>query len=199
MEDIMKAAEFANAAHEAAKQRRKYTGDPYIVHPLAVMAIVSGIPHTSVMLQAALLHDTVKYTAVKLEDVLREFGPEVAGLVRWLTDVSQPSDGNRAVRKAIDRRHIEAAPSEAKTIKLADLINETESIARHFTSFAEFNIAEKFKLLEVLRDGDPVLWDRANSLFQESIATGLDGAAHEEYADSSYMHPCQSGAMPRRP
>ena len=48
----------------------------------------------------------------------------MAYLVDCLTDVSKPSDGNRAVRKEIDRQHLAKASPKAKTIKLADLIDK---------------------------------------------------------------------------
>jgi len=51
---------------------------------------------------AALLHDVVEDTEVTIEQVEETFGHKIAELVGWLTDVSKPSDGKRAVRKEID-------------------------------------------------------------------------------------------------
>ena len=47
---------FATARHAAIDQRRKYTGDPYITHPAAVVELVRSVPHTSEMIAAAWLH-----------------------------------------------------------------------------------------------------------------------------------------------
>lgn len=168
---IDRALMFARAAHEAKDQRRKYTGEPYIVHPMAVATIVASVPHTDDMVAAALLHDTVEDTHVTLEDIESEFGEEVAELVFWLTDISKPTDGNRSVRKALDRAHIGQAAMAAKTIKLADLIDNTKSIVSNDPAFARVYLREKAALLEVLRDGDPLLWHQAKELVEISWAT----------------------------
>lgn len=160
---------FAKAAHEAVQQLRKYTGEPYIVHPIEVAGIVRSVPHSDAMIAAALLHDTVEDTEVTIADIEREFGAEVAVMVGWLTDVSRPEDGNRAVRKAIDRLHTAEAPAEVKTIKLADLISNSKSILAHDPVFARVYLREKAALLEVLREGDGLLWNQANQLLQEGL------------------------------
>ena len=160
---------FAKAAHEAVGQVRKYTGEPYIIHPAEVAVLVETVPHTEDMLAAALLHDTVEDTEVSLGDIEREFGTPIANLVGWLTDVSRPEDGNRAERKAIDRNHTAQAPAAAKTIKLADLISNSQSIIEHDLEFARTYLSEKAALLEVLKEGDPELWERANKLLQEGL------------------------------
>lgn len=161
---VNRALVFAKAAHESIKQRRKYTGDAYIEHPIAVAKIVQSVAHTEEMIAAALLHDTVEDTSITLDEIHRVFGIEVASLVEMLTDVSRASDGNRAVRKAIDREHTAKASSAAKTIKLADLIDNSRSIVEHDKKFAKVYLREKALLLEVLREGDRKLWDTANSI-----------------------------------
>lgn len=161
---------FATAAHAATGQKRKYTGDDYIVHPAAVAEIVRSVPHTEDMLAAAWLHDVVEDTKVALSVIQQEFGDRVAALVRDLTDVSVPSDGNRAARKTLDRTHTAEASPKAKTIKLADLIDNTSSIVRHDPDFAKVYLVEKSQLLEVLRKGDATLWDRADRLVNLGMA-----------------------------
>ena len=154
---------FATAAHAAVGQLRKYTHEPYIVHPAEVVSIVQTVPHTEAMLAAAWLHDVVEDTGVTIETVRAEFGTEVADLVSWLTDVSRPEQGNRAHRKALDRAHTAAAPAEAMTIKLADLISNTRSIMEHDAKFAKTYLEEKRLLLEVMTRGDAVLMARARA------------------------------------
>jgi (p)ppGpp synthase/HD superfamily hydrolase len=156
-----RALAFATAAHGAIDQRRKYTGEPYIVHPVAVAELVRSVPHTPAMLAAAYLHDVVEDTPVTIEAVRAAFGPEVGELVDWLTDISRPQDGNRRVRKELDRQHLAKAPPAAKTIKLADLIDNTLTIRQHDPSFWRVYRREKLALLEVLREGDPALWQQA--------------------------------------
>lgn len=156
-----RALAFAKAAHESVDQRRKYSNEPYIVHPIAVAEIVRSVRHTPTMIAAALLHDTVEDTSTELCDINDEFGYDVAELVYWLTDVSKPEDGNRKVRKQKDLEHIAKAPAAAKTIKLADMIDNTISIRERDPDFWRVYRHEKLRLLEVLKEGDPTLWARA--------------------------------------
>ena len=167
MED--KARLFAEAAHAGINQRRKYTGEPYINHPAAVVELVRSVPHTPEMIAAAWLHDVLEDTPAGLATIIIEFGAEVAILVNHLTDISQPSQGNRAARKAIDRAHTAKASPAAKTIKLADLIDNSRSIVAHGPGFCEVYIAEKALLLEVLREGDATLWAMAADLVNQYV------------------------------
>ena len=107
-------------------------------------------------------------THATLDDIEDAFGARVATLVEMLTDVSRPEDGNRAVRKAIDRAHIAQASPDAKTIKLADLIDNTRSIVTHDPVFACVYLGEKAALLEVLHEGDPALYRQAQNLLTQS-------------------------------
>jgi (p)ppGpp synthase/HD superfamily hydrolase len=155
MDLVHKAQVFAIAAHSAVGQKRKYTGEPYFVHPAEVARIVAEVPgSTAEMVAAAWLHDTVEDTGVTATDIHMNFGPEVAALVGWLTDVSKPEDGNRAHRKAMDRAHTAEAPAEAQTVKLADLISNSRSIMAHDPAFARTYLEEKRLMLEVMTRGD---------------------------------------------
>ena len=159
----VKALTFATAAHAAVGQLRKYTNEPYIVHPIEVAGIVAEVPGaTDEMIAAAYLHDVVEDTGVTIELIKKEFGDEVAELVGWLTDVSRPDHGNRAQRKAVDRAHTAGASAAAQTIKLADLISNTRSIVEHDEKFAKTYLAEKRLLLEVLTKGDKDLWRKCH-------------------------------------
>lgn len=159
----LRARLFATAAHAAVGQLRKYTHEPYIVHPAEVAEIVRSVPHTEEMLAAAWLHDVVEDTGVSIELIRAEFGSGVSDLVGWLTDVSRPDHGNRAQRKAIDRAHSASAPAAAQTVKVADLISNTRSIVDNDPSFARVYLNEKRLLLEVLTRADQGLLDRARS------------------------------------
>ena len=170
MDIVEKARVFATAAHHAAGNVRKYTGEPYINHPAAVVALVASVPHTPEMLAAAWLHDTVEDTGVSLGLIEQEFGPEVADMVEMLTDVSHANDGLRAHRKRIDREHTAQASPEAKTIKLADLIDNTRSIVDRDPKFAQVYMTEKALLLEVLGEGDTTLFESAKALVDDFLA-----------------------------
>src|SRR3546814_753520 len=119
------------------------------------------------MVAAAILHDTIEDTAVTALDIKENFGATVAQLVIWLTDVSTPFHGNRKARKGLDLHHTSLAPAAAKTIKLADLIDNSVSIKEHDRDFWKVYRNEKMLLLSVLTDGDPVLWNRAAELVKD--------------------------------
>ena len=167
---VQRAKEFATRAHASIDQRRKYTGDPYIVHPAEVVEIVKTVEHSDDMLAAAWLHDVVEDTPVTIAEIQAEFGETVALFVHGLTDASKPEDGNRAARKAIDREWIAMGYPPEKTIKLADLISNTRSIVEHDPKFAKVYLQEKRLLLEVLKAGDQVLWQQAHDLCEQGLA-----------------------------
>ena len=166
-EQIADALEFATYHHAAIGQKRKYTGDDYISHPIAVMEIVRSVPHTIAMLKASILHDTVEDTNATLDDIREKFGNEVYELVEMLTDISKPEDGNRKFRKAKDLQHTAMASDHAKTIKLADLIHNSVSIMKYDPGFAKVFIAEKTLLMKVLTGGDSTLYKRAMSVIDK--------------------------------
>lgn len=112
---------------------------------------------------AAWLHDVVEDTHITVNDINDYFGHRVATLVGWVTDVSKPEDGNRKIRKAMDRDHLAEAPADAQTIKLCDLISNTPSIAENDPSFAKVYLKEKAELLAVMTKGDPELLKIATS------------------------------------
>lgn len=162
MHDIVtKAKYFAIAAHEAVGQKRKYTGEPYWHHPERVAATVEEYGGSPEQIAAAWLHDTVEDTGVELSTIQEMFGSHVADLVSDLTDISTPEDGNRKTRKLLDLHHTAGASPEAKTIKLADLIDNTICIVKHDKKFAETYLKEKALLMEVLTEGDVGLYKRA--------------------------------------
>lgn len=164
-EKLAIAYEFSARAHEG--QMRKYTGEPYIVHPCEVMQIlIDSVPNASTeMLCAALLHDTVEDCGVTLEEIREQFGPVVEDLVFWLTDPPTVAGGpNRAARKAMTRERYAIAPSEAQTIKCADIISNTSTIAEHDPDFAVVYLSEVRALLDVLDRADPALLQRARAV-----------------------------------
>ncbi|WP_431688981.1 HD domain-containing protein [Hahella sp. NBU794] len=167
---VEKAKVFASAAHAAIGQRRRYTDEPYIVHPAEVAGIVASVGGDEEMIAAAYLHDIVEDTQVTQELILEFFGPSVAKLVEEVTDVSQPQDGNRQARKEIDRQHLANASPRAKTIKLADLISNSTNIIQHDRWFAKVYMQEKKLLLEVLGEGDSSLYQRAQTIVSEYYA-----------------------------
>lgn len=169
-DDLIKQARaFAVQAHQRIGHKRKYSNQPYDVHLADVANLVSEVVDDAEMIAAAWLHDTVEDTPVTLDEVEARFGPSVAELVEELTDVSRPGDGNRAVRKEIDRQHLAQASGRAKTVKLADLIDNCRDITRHDQRFARVYLVEMAALLDVLEDGSDVLHKRARKLHARSM------------------------------
>lgn len=141
---------FATTAHAGVGQLRKYSGDPYIVHPIRVADLVASYGGSDDMIAAAYLHDVVEDTDVDIDTIRDVFGDDIASIVCGLTDVSKPGDGNRAVRKAIDRDHSAAASREAQFVKCADIIDNSSDIADNDPSFWKVYKSEMKLLLDIL-------------------------------------------------
>lgn len=111
---ITAAKMLAGEAHKG--QMRKYGGLPYIIHPIEVASIVEEAGGTDDMIAAALLHDVVEdcpgYT---FEIIADKVSPEVAELVRGMTEASKPEDGNRATRKEIDKNFLAEQSAEVQS------------------------------------------------------------------------------------
>jgi (p)ppGpp synthase/HD superfamily hydrolase len=91
MDVVRKAQVYAQAAHAAVGQKRKYTGEPYIVHPAEVAKIVASVPgSTPDMVAAAWLHDVVEDTACTYTDIHMAFGADIATLGR-MVDRCEPT------------------------------------------------------------------------------------------------------------
>ena len=95
MARIEKAFRFANAAHDGIRRK---SGEPYIIHPIAVAKIVAkeiGLGATSIV--AAILHDVVEDTEYRLSDIENMFGVKVARIVDGLTKLSGDFDSRQAL------------------------------------------------------------------------------------------------------
>jgi (p)ppGpp synthase/HD superfamily hydrolase len=102
------------------------------------------------MISAAYLHDVVEDTDVTISDIEDMFGIDVAVIVEGLTDISVPEDGNRSLRKALDREHSAHASYESQFVKLADMIDNASDIGERDPSFNAVYRKEMILLLEVL-------------------------------------------------
>ena len=146
---------FATRAH--GDQKRKYTHESYIEHPKRVAEIVRTVPHSEAMICAAYLHDVVEDTPVSREEIEQHFGKEVAGLVHELTDefIKEDFPGlNRKARKKRETGRQANMSPEAKTIKLADVIDNTRDIIKNDKNFAQRYIPEMEALVEALQGGN---------------------------------------------
>ena len=165
---------FAKSAHESIDQRRKYTNDPYINHPRAVAALVKQAGYGMELQAAALLHDVVEdVKTIFIHDIEKEFGVWIARIVDGLTDVyTHEAFPNiaRKERKLLECYRLWQCSSYVKTVKLADLIDNTSSIVDRDPGFAKTYLCEKEEYLKVLQDGDDKLYGKAMRILKESKA-----------------------------
>lgn len=167
---------FARDAHR--EQKRKYTDEPYIEHPKRVAEMVKTVPHSEEMICAAYLHDVVEDTPVSIQDIQRKFGGRVAKLVEELTDEftneKYPHLNRRKRKKKEVARQAETS-TEAKTIKLADVIDNTRDIVKNNKNFAPRYLSEMEALTEVLQGGDFQLLMKASYEIQHGkIELGIE-------------------------
>ncbi len=119
-------------AHEAHKGIRRRSGEPYIMHPIAVAKIASqeiGLGSTSIC--AALLHDVVEDTDYTVEDIAQHFGPKIAQLVEGLTKISGGIFGDKASMQAENFRKLLLTMSEdirVVLIKMADRLHNMRTL-----------------------------------------------------------------------
>lgn len=129
VEIIERAYSFAHRAHSGIRRR---SGEPYILHPIAVARIVSqeiGLGSTSIC--AALLHDVVEDTDYTVEDIQQHFGPKIAQLVAGLTKISGGIFGDKASVQAENFRHLLLTMSEdirVVLIKMADRLHNMRTL-----------------------------------------------------------------------
>lgn len=128
VEEIDKAFYLAKEAHKA---QLRYSGQPYIIHPLAVSDILIDLGMDAQSIEAALLHDTVEDTDITLEVVSRAFGTEVASLVDGVTKLGKVPLSNREEQQAENIRKMLLAMSQdirVIIIKLADRIHNMRTL-----------------------------------------------------------------------
>ena len=137
-EIIRKAYQFAKAAHAGVRRR---SGEPYIIHPIAVAHIVCkdiGLGSTSIC--AALLHDVVEDTEYTVDDIKDLFGEKIAEIVKGLTKISGGVFGDQASAQAENFRKLIITMSKdirVVLIKIADRLHnmrtlDSQSVAKQY-------------------------------------------------------------------
>ena len=130
VEVIEKAFKFARDAHQGIRRR---SGEPYIMHPIAVATIVNqeiGLGSTSI--SAALLHDVVEDTDYTVEDIEAQFGAKIARIVDGLTKISGGIFGDKASLQAENFRKLLLTMSEdirVVLIKMADRLHNMRTLS----------------------------------------------------------------------
>ena len=129
VDTITEAYRVAAGSHRGQLRR---SGEPYITHPLAVAGIVARYGMDDVTIAAALLHDAVEDTVVTLDEIERDFGPEVCEIVDGVTKLERVHfDSKEAQQAATMRKMLVAMAKDLRVlvIKLADRLHNMRTIA----------------------------------------------------------------------
>ncbi|PWG62466.1 RelA/SpoT family protein [Bifidobacterium callitrichidarum] len=155
---------YRRAVIQHSAQRRK-SGEPYIIHPLAVSQILADLGMGPVVVAAGLLHDTVEDTDYTLDQCRAEFGDTVAGLVDGVTKLSQLEVGDSAQAETI-RKLVVAMSRDVRTlvVKLADRVHNARTWRYVKTSSAQKKARETLDVYAPL----------ANRLGMNAIKTELE-------------------------
>ena len=128
LETLSKAYSFAVNAH---KNQKRDSGDPYLIHPVAVADILSDLKLDSATIATGLLHDTIEDTKVTYTTVEKEFGKEVADLVEGVTKISKLEDKVTQNSKAENFRKLILATSKdirVLLVKVADRLHNMRTL-----------------------------------------------------------------------
>ncbi len=129
--DINKLKTAYKFAHNAHIKQKRYSGDPYISHPIAVANILAELKLDGPTITTALLHDTIEDTETTFEDVKSRFGEEIAGLVDGVTKISKLEMQNKSLTIADNFRKLILATSKdirVLLVKLADRLHNMRTI-----------------------------------------------------------------------
>ncbi|MFA6549081.1 MAG: bifunctional (p)ppGpp synthetase/guanosine-3',5'-bis(diphosphate) 3'-pyrophosphohydrolase [Candidatus Margulisiibacteriota bacterium] len=128
LELVKKVYAFAAEKHEGHK---RLSGEPYIIHPLAVAMILADLEQDVLTICASLLHDVIEDVEVKIQEIKKRFGEEVARMVEGVTKLSQLTFVSREVRQAENFRKMFLAMGEdfrIIVIKLADRLHNMRTL-----------------------------------------------------------------------
>lgn len=155
---------YRRAVIQHSAQRRK-SGEPYIIHPLAVSQILADLGMGPIVVAAGLLHDTVEDTDYMLDQCRAEFGDTVAGLVDGVTKLSQLEVGDSAQAETI-RKLVVAMSRDVRTlvVKLADRVHNARTWRYVKTTSAQKKARETLDVYAPL----------ANRLGMNAIKTELE-------------------------
>ena len=177
-EILARVKDFAAEAHKG--QKRKYTPEPYIVHPVRVMEALRKHTDDLSVLCAALLHDVLEDTPVNEYDLhkflvsVMDENPAIRTLrlVVELSDVYTSENYprfNRRQRKEMERNRIEKTSPVSQTIKYADIIDNCREIVKHDRDFARVFLSECRLLLKKIPSGNAELYRLAKQTLDENL------------------------------
>ena len=127
-EDVAALAAAFAMGTEAHEGQRRETGDDYVTHPLIVAEILANFEQDSNTLVAAILHDVIEDTPISLEDVAREFGDGVAGLIDGVTKLDRVKFSSRPEQQAATIRKMAIAIAKDERVLLIKLVDRLHNI-----------------------------------------------------------------------
>jgi len=139
---VRRAYEFSAAVH---KGQKRLSGEPYLIHPVEVAAIITDLRLDVASVVTGLLHDTVEDTLTTLPELEEKFGAEIAALVDGVTKISQISFSSREEKQAENfRKMILAMARDIRVIliKLADRTHNMRTL-NHLRSERQLEIAQE--------------------------------------------------------
>lgn len=168
-----KAIEFAAKAHR--NQYRKYTHEPYILHPINVAEILRGLDMSIETIVAGVLHDVVEDTDCTLDQIEKEFGKVIAEIVNGVTNVAEDKSVPRKERFWQNVQHLTKSNEQAQNVKCADIISNMKKFGEVNPDFAAQYTAEKMIVIDHLYEADPLLILRA----KQAVEANMEGIRSE--------------------
>lgn len=168
-----KAINFAEKAH--AGQVRKVSNEPYIYHPLNVAKTLEDAGFSEEVVIAGILHDTVEDTEVEIDDIKKEFGSTIAGLVASNTETKHLTWEERkeqTIKKLAD------APIEIKALIVADKLDNLRQIKKEITNLGENAVWSSFK-----RGKEKQRW-----YYEEILAKAFHNLEHNQAPTFFYQY-----------
>lgn len=201
VEIIERAYRFAKAAHRGVRRR---SGEPYILHPIAVAKIVIselGLGSTSIC--SALLHDVVEDTEFTREDIEAAFGPKIAGIVEGLTKISGGIFGDKASLQAQNFRKLLLSMStdiRVVLIKMADRLHNMRTLGsmrpeKQFkiageTLYVYAPLAHRLGLFKIKTELEDLAFKYEHpQIYADIMAKVSDSEAHRQHIVEQFVAP----------
>ncbi len=169
-ETLTKAYDFALKAHQ---NQKRMSGDPYLIHPVAVADILTDLKLDSATIATGLLHDTIEDTHATYKTIKKEFGKEVADLVEGVTKISEFENQAIYNSKAENFRKLILATSRdirVLLVKLADRLHNMRTLK---------SIEEKQKRERIARETMEIYSPLADRMGMNRIRDELEDLSFE--------------------
>jgi guanosine-3',5'-bis(diphosphate) 3'-pyrophosphohydrolase len=167
-------------AMQAHGSQTRENGDPYVTHPLAVADILAGYRLDTASIVTALLHDVVEDTPVKLPDIERRFGREIAALVDGVTKLSRLALSSEETREAENFRKLVLAMSKdirVLLVKLADRLHNMRTLGF---------VHDRERRLRIARETMEIYAPLAERIGMDAMKTELQTLAFRELQPEAY-------------